>query len=506
MKLFLTAIMSFVFLTVFAQKKEKVQILNADKLTYSEKNNKAAQKLIGNVQLKHQDALMFCDSAYLYKETNNIEAFGNVRITQGDTLSLSGNYLKYDSELRQADVKKNVQLVRPDITLSTEQILLDRKTNIAYYTSGGTIVSNKDNNVLYSRKGYYYINEDIFYFKDSVKLNNPDYKMYSDTMKYWTTTEEVFFYGPTEIIGKDNYIYCENGYYNTLTEKSKFFKNAYLISDKQKLLGDTLTYDRTKAYGEARCNVKIIDTAENITVSGELAKYYERKDSAEVSIHSLLTQPFDEDTLFMHAHKFKVYPDSSGQRVMQAYYKVQFYKSDMQGSCDSVAYALTDSTLKMYYSPVIWSDQNQITGKEIDIRIKKGKVHQLFIPENAFIISEELKEKYNQIKGKKLTGYFKENDLRKVLIEGNGQTIYYGKDGDDKLIGVNKAESTDLLIQIKDNDIQSITFVKDPDATLYPLNELNPDDLLLDGFKWLIEYKPMDAHDIFIWKRGEIRK
>ena len=277
------------------------------------------------------------------------------------------------------------------------------------------------------------------------------------------------------------------------------------ISSKQKLMGDTLTYDRIKGYGEARGQISIIDTAENITVKGGLAKFYEQSDSAEVTKKALLVQPFEEDTLFMHAKLFRVFPNKDGKRVMQAFYQVNLFKKDLQGSCDSIAYSFTDSTLKMFYEPILWSDQNQITGTIVNINMKDGKIDELFIPEDAFITSEVDTTRYNQIKGKQLTGTFFENKLKKVFIEGNGQTIYYGQDENNKFIGVNRAESSDLLIGLKENEIETITFVNDPDATLYPLNELKPDELLLGGFNWKIEFRPLKMSDVFIWKRGKLR-
>ncbi len=507
MKSLLSVLFCFLSLVGFTQKNEKIQILNAEEFRYSEKTEKNAQRLIGNVKLKHQDALMFCDSAYLYKSSSQVEAFGNVRIKQGDSLTLYGDYLQYNSDVKLATVKQNVRLVRPDLVLKTDEIKLDRTSNIAYYTSGGIIESYTDNNTLTSKNGYFHLNTNIMYFKKDVVLTSPDYTIKSDTMRYNTNNEDVNFFGPTAIESDQNYIYCENGYYNTRTEQSMFYQNAYLLSENKALRGDTISYDRAKGYGEARSNISITDTVENIIVKGELAKFYEANDSIEVTKKALLIQPFEEDTLYMHAQLFKVFPNPEGKRILQAYYHVNIYKSDLQGSCDSVAYAFTDSTLKMYYQPILWSDQNQITGTIININTRDGKIDQLFIPEDAFITSEvdSNRSRYNQIKGKQLTGTFLKNALRKVLIEGNGQTIYYGQDEEEKFIGVNRAESSDLLIGIQNNDIETITFLNDPDATLYPLSELSIEELTLQGFKWQGSFRPNSPLDLFNWKRGQLR-
>lgn len=507
MRIFFSILFCFITFFSVAQKKEKIQILNAEEFRYSEKSKKDAQRLIGNVQLKHQDVLMFCDSAYMYKNSSYVEAFGHVKIKQGDSLLLIGDYLQYQSDEKKADIQRNVRLIRPDFVLTTDRIILDRNTNIAYYENSGTIKSSTDDNTLISQKGYFHMKTNIMYFKNDVVLTSQDYVIKSDTMKYNTNNEEVSFFGPTEIISDENYIYCENGYYNTYTQRSLFYKNAYLLSDGKKLQGDTISYDRNRGYGEARSNVSIIDSVENIIVNGNLAKFYEKRDSIEVSKKALLIQPFDEDTLYMHAQLFRVYPNKEGKRIMQAFYQVNIFKNDLQGSCDSVAYAFTDSILKMHYSPILWSDQNQITGTTILLNTQNGKIDQLFIPEDAFIVSEidSKKNRYNQIKGKQLTGRFFDNELRKVFIEGNGQTVYYGQDEKEKFIGVNRAESSDLLIGIKDNDIETITFMNDPDATLYPLNELESEELILSGFKWQGAFRPQSVNDIFNWKRGTLR-
>ena len=272
MRLFLSVLLCSISLFTTAQKKEKIQILNAEEFRYSEKSKKDAQRLIGNVQLKHQDVLMFCDSAYMYKSSSYVEAFGNVKIKQGDSLTLYGDYLQYVSDEKKADIQRNVRLVRPDLVLSTDRMIMDRNTNMAYYENGGTIKSTTDNNTLVSKKGYFHMKSNVMYFKEEVILTSPEYTISSDTMRYNTNNSEVSFFGPTEIVSKENYIYCENGYYNTITERSIFYKNAYLLSDNKELRGDTIAYDRERAYGEARSNVSIIDTVENIIVKGNLVE------------------------------------------------------------------------------------------------------------------------------------------------------------------------------------------------------------------------------------------
>ncbi|MFT6027005.1 MAG: hypothetical protein ACI8P5_001264, partial [Bacteroidia bacterium] len=104
-----------------------------------------------------------------------------------------------------------------------------------------------------------------------------------------------------------------------------------------------------------------------------------------------------------------------------------------------------------------------------------------------------------QIKGTYMTGYFKEQKLHNVFVEGNGETIYFtGEDGGE-IDNVNKAKASNLIIQIGENKVKDITFLTQPEATLYPLNLVNLNDMKLDDFNWRIEDRPGKMEDIFVW-------
>jgi lipopolysaccharide export system protein LptA len=487
------------FANTQAQKAEQIEIINAEELIGLKRNGKKAQKLVGDVQFKHQNALMYCDSAFMYNNENAIDAYGSIRINQGDTLNLYGDVLLYNGNTQIATVTgKEVRLESKDFTLTTDRLIYNRATNVANYQTGGLIVSKNDSNVLRSVIGYFEADRSLFTFKDSVVLTNPDFVMRSDTLKYFSSTEMVNFLGPTTIEGDSNLIYCETGWYDTPKDQSRYFDNAYLISDGKKLEGDTLYYDRKIGFGKADGNMQITDTAENVTVNGDHGLMYEKKDSAVVFGRPMLTQIFDNDSLFMHADTFKVFQTDTSNRSLLAYYSVKIYKSDLQGKCDSISYSLTDSTIEMHGEPILWSDQNQLTAERVDIRTANNKIHSIFMDVNAFIISEIDSVKYNQIKGKEMTGFFKNGTLSTIKVRGNGQTTYYGQDEKDKFIGVNVAESSDINITLKDKGIHSITFLNKPDATMHPMGELDPvTELRYKGFKWLIDMRPLKKEDIF---------
>lgn len=481
--------------------KERVRIFHdADYLIGTEKDGKKAQKLVGNVRFKHQDVLMYCDSAYFYSKTNSIDAFGSVRINQGDTVNIYGDKLFYNGNTKEAIITgRVVTLDGEDFILFTDRLIYNRALNTANYYTGGRIESKKDSNTLVSRKGYFDNNNSLFTFKDSVVLTNPEFVMNSDTLRYFTKREFVNFLGSTTITGDSNLIYCENGWYDTRKDQSQYFENAYMIFDKRKLMGDTLFYDRMLGFGEVTGNVEVIDTAENITIGGDYGQVFENRDSAIITSNCLLTQVFDQDSLFMHADTFKVYQSKDGAQNLFAYYGVRIFKSDLQGACDSIAYSVADSTVKMFGTPVLWSDENQLTSDTISILIKSSKIHSIFMDRNAFIISKEDDKRFNQVKGKTITGYFSDSKLSKVYVQGNGQSIYFGKDDDGKYIGVNVAESTDIDLRIEESGIRLITLINEAVSSMHPMGELDPvSELRYSGFKWLIDQRPSSKQSLFI--------
>jgi len=481
-----------------AQKSEQIEIVNAEALVSAQKNGKTAQKLIGDVQFKHKNALMYCDSAFMYRDINSIEAFGSVRINQGDTLNLYGDHLFYDGNTQIATVDgQEVKLVSNEFTLTTDRLIYNRATNIASYFTKGVIESKSDSNRLTSLRGYYLSTAKMFDFKDSVVLSNPEFVMRSDTLKYFTDSKIVNFLGPTTITGDSNLIYCEIGWYKTIEDQSKYFDNAYLISDNRILSGDTLYYDRNLGYGQAEGNVQILDTLEEMLIIGEFAQMYELNDSAIVSNEPLMIKRLEGDSIFLHADTFKVFENDS-VKYMLAYYGVKIYKSDLQAVCDSVSYVLSDSTIKLLGDPIMWSEENELSADSIDLYIKRQELHSMYMRPNALMISQIDSIRYNQIKGTEMRGFFKEKELRNIKVKGNGQTIYFGQDEEERFLGVNWAESSDIDIRLAEEEIQSITFIADAEATMYPIGELDPrSELRFKGFQWRPERKPTSRTDLF---------
>ena len=516
-----------------AQKISKIEIINADSFEFDEDLGDGAKRLLGNVKFKQDNVLMYADSAYYY-DNNSLDAFSNIHITQNDSIHLYGDFLKYNGNKKTALVTgKIVTLSDKQMTLTTTQLDFNMNSNVGYYTNKGKIVT-KDN-TLTSQYGYYYSTQKNLFFKKDVVLVNPDYKMYSDSLKYNTISETAFFNGPTTIVSESNTIYCENGWYDTKKDVARFSRNAWLKNKEQKLHGDSLFYDSQNGYGKAINNVEVLDSAKKLTIKGNLLELYEIQEKTVVTQDAVMIQYFDKDTLYLHADTLKATYDSvyfslkaekekqemivegnkdkkknkvqmsdslsSAHRLIIANYKVKFFKSDLQGLCDSLSYTSNDSLMRLFYKPILWSDANQLTAQFVHIKLNDGVINELRMINNAFIISQYDSLRFNQIKGKKMVGFFVDNELRKIDVKGNGETIYYIKDDEDgSLSGVNKAECSDMSIYINNQKVEKLKMFTNPTGTMFPPRETNPMEMRLKDFEWLIQYRPLKYEDIFVWK------
>ncbi|MBK5284014.1 MAG: organic solvent tolerance protein OstA [Bacteroidia bacterium] len=493
------------------EKPTKIELIHADSLDYNKEVNKNVRRLIGNVSFKHENAIMNCDSAYLYAETNSMEAFSNISINQGDTVSLKGDHLNYDGNSSLAIVTGNVILTDKKMILTTDQLNYNRHTGISSYTTGGKIVDSE--NTLTSKLGFYDSFRKEMHFKTDVVLTNPRYVMRTDTMNYNTFSHTAFFFGPTTITSKENFIYCERGFYNTEKEISGFTNNAYIKTQTQKLSGDSIGYNRQTGLGRAFRNILISDTVNNILIKGNYSEHNEITEYSLVTERAELIQIFTTDSLFLHADTLSAVSDTLAQkdtsqnkkRTLFAFHNVKFFKTDLQGRCDSLVYSFRDSAIHLFRVPMLWSGAKQMTADSVTLHTAFGNISHVVMRNNSFIVSLtdsaniDISDsvRFDQIRGRNLTGYFNDNKLYKIFVEGNGQTIYYAKNKEEKLTGVNRADCSDIYITVEENKVKEISLVNNPDATFYPLHELLPRELRLKGFIWKPQLRPENREAIF---------
>ncbi len=492
----------FTCLVAFAQnsepKKEKIEILNSDEVNIERDKvtGKDWYRLLGNVSLLHNEMTMLCDSAHFYPDKNSVNAYHNIHIEQGDTLHMYGNILTYEGTTEIAEMTGNVVLINKETFLYTNHGTYNLKTKIANYTDSGRIV-NKEN-ILKSKRGIYYAAEDMIFFKDNVEITTPEYYITSDTMQYNTESEIVFFRGPTNMEGDSLLAFCEQGWYDTKNDIGAMSGDAMINNLKQIVRGDSIFYNDSIGQGKSFGNISITDTTQKIMVKGNYAWFNKEPEQFLVTDNAFLVQFSNNDSLFLRADTLRSV--TAGDtinpfRLMSAYYNCKIFRQDLQAKCDSMAYSFQDSVIRLYTAPIIWSDENQLTADSIALFTKNMEPDRLELYNSAFVVSQVDSLRYNQIKGRDLTGYFQDNELTRIYINGNGETIYYLIDG-DALIGVNKATSSTIEMLFEEGKIKDI-FQYEPGGDIDPPLDIYDPSLHLDGFSWFDEQRPKSVEDIF---------
>lgn len=457
-------------------------------------------RLIGNVVMNHDSAFLYCDSAWINETENRVIAFGNVNVKLSDTLNLYCDSLRYSGNTRIARAHENVKLIDNQTILTTDSLVYDRNTSVAQYDSWGKIVNGRNN--LVSRFGYYYTERKLFFFREKVILLNPDYTMYSDTLKYNTVTEVAYFYGPSHILSRDkkDSIYTERGWYNTRLDEGSFLDHAKIYHENTYLSGDSMYYERKQESGQVFRDAVIIDTVQRIILTGDYGELQQKKEYAFITGRARAMLAEKKDTLYLHADTIRgIFDTTRTIKKVDGWNKVKFFRTNLQGMCDSLHMAMNDSSVRMYREPVLWSDSNQLTADSITLLMRNGEADSLKMFGEAFIISREDTNRYNQIKGRNVLAKFLNNELYKILVIGNAQTIYYAREENRALIGINVVVSSDMLIFLAENKVDLITFIEKPEAHTYPEKDLPESERFLKNFKWLDAARPKDKDDIFRW-------
>ena len=513
----------FWFNSLVAQEETKIiEIIQAGGSTQDQQKFPGANILVKKdnirVHLFHDGALIKSNISYFYPKLNFFKANGNIIFTQGDTLKMTCDYIEYDGTKKLAKAWGSVLLDRGDVELKTDTLYLDRENSEAYYNTFGTILDEQTK--LTSNRGIYFMNFKKYRFISDVKIDDPEYKLKSQQLDYFTESKMAFFHGKTSIIGKDYNIYCETGSYNTKLQKGNFQKNAIILYNNKEIKGDSLYFDNEIDYAAATNNISIIDTLNKSVINGHYGEIFKARDSAIITQRALAVNIVDQDSLYIHADTL-VATGPSDKRILRGYYDVRIFKSDLRGKSDSIHLNQKTGLIKMLKlpltrkenqifsesqknarNPILWFGKSQMSGDKIFLTsdINTQKLDSLKILGNSWIIEKDsLSEAgFNQIKGVLLDGLFKNGELSEIEITKNTEVIYYMySDEDNELIGIDKTTCSRLKMITEDNQIKDITFFVSPDGELLPEKDLPINERKLKGFIWRDEERPKNISDLF---------
>ena len=465
------------------------------------------------VHFVHEGINMWCDKAIYYEKENFIEAFSNVRMQQGDTINMTAEYVEYSGKTQLAYASGNVILKEPQSTLTTDTLHFDRTRQQAYYNTGGKVVKDTSGTIT-STIGRYYLNQNKYQFVSNVKLVNPEYVLNTNRLDFYTETGHAYLYGPSTIVGTNSKIYCEKGFFNTNADIGHFQKNAKIDYDNRTVIGDSLYFDRNRSFASASNNIKVTDTINNTVVKGHYAEVFRDKDSIFITKRALAISVQERDSIYIHSDTLMV-TGPPEKRITRGYYNVRIFKTDLAGKADSIHVDHESGLTKMINldrfssrdafatarKPVLWNMGNQMTGDTIHLisNVVTEKLDSLKVFNNAFLVSKDTlsDDGYNQVKGQRLIGLFENNELYNVDIIKNAEVIYYSRNDENELVGINKSKSGKINLKISENTIDEIRLIQQIDGELFPESEFPKNGRLLRGFDWRGEERPMSVEDLF---------
>lgn len=477
--------------------KTKVTMEYADSTVFQKDNNPDIHVMRGNVKFRHDSTYLFCDSAYYYETNNSLEAFGNVRIEQGDTLFIYGDYLIYEGNLNLAKMRESVRMENQNMTLFTDNLDFDRNLNLGYFFDGGMLVDSI--NELTSIYGQYSPHTKTAVFKEKVVLTNPQFVLNSDTLEYNTMDKVATIVGPTVIEADSGTIHSTRGWYNTETEQSTLYDRSVVTSkDKTKTMtADTLFYNRQTGFGEAFSHMVLNDTVKKMILTGNYGYYDENTDFTFATDSAQFIEYSQKDSLFLHGDTLQM-QTLGEERELKAFYGVRFYRVDLQGVCDSLQFNTKDSTLYLHKNPILWNTGYQISGDTIKILFNDSTVERVDVLERSFAIEEKDTTYFNQVKGKNLTAFFTGGELSQIDIEGNTESIYYHMEEKGlESLELNKTESMYMTIWIKNRKASRIKWMPEPKGDMIPVPDLKPEQKFLKDFVNYNYLRPKDKEDIY---------
>lgn len=498
---------------VLADEEESVQpdttlvyLLNADFILFDEKINPDAQRLTGNVVFRHDSMYMYCDSAVFFSKRNSFNAYNNVRAEQGDTLFLYGDSLFYDGNTKLLRVRDNVRLENNTMILLTDSLNYDRNTGLGWFFDGGTLLDEES--TLISEYGQFDTSTKLATFLDGVSMENPDYTLTSDTLLYNTDTHTAFLTSPTTIVNEDNVINTRHGRFNTENSSAVLLDRSVVEQNggDNRMTGDSIIYDKEVGHMKGFGDVVINNYKDKVDVFGDYVYYNQNNDSAVVTGRALLVEYSSGDSMYVHADTFRVVSfynstrDSVIYRQVRGFNKVRAYRYDMQMVADSMVFATKDSTLTLYFDPILWNEGQQILGEKIIFYLNDSTIDWAHVIGQALFVQRNDSVHYNQIAGREMRAYFRNSEIHHADVKGNVQVVFYPLDSDSAMIGMNTTEGPSLTAYFEDKTVNKLIVFGQSNGVMYPMDQIPDAKMYLSNFNWFNWIRPVNPDDVFYWR------
>lgn len=485
------------------QSEERITLRHADDLRFSESELNGAKRLSGHVVLAHAGMVMHCDSAVLYEQSQTFDAFGRVRIVQGDTLTLKGDKLHYDGGTQIAEMRHNVVMTHRAQTLHTDSLNYDRLYNTGYYFDGGNLVDGQ--NTLVSDWGEYHTDTRKALFNYNVELKSPKFRLLTDTLHYDTQSKWAEVLGQSNIYSGNDRIYTEHGFYNTETELVRLFESTKAFGRDRVMSGDTVYYDKRTGVMEAFSNVSCVDEKNKNILTGDYAWYNEQTGEAMATKRALARDYSQgKDTFYIHADTLRMFSynlqTDSAYRVLHGYFHARGYRKDIQMVADSLVFSSRKKVLTLYRDPIVWNDNRQVVGEEIRAFLNDTTMDSIYVDRQALTIEQLDSVHFNQVAGQQMRTYFDaKGEVRENRAIGNVMVVNYPLEKDSSILYQNYVETSVARMFMEKRKMQKI-WAPASHGFFYPIGLAPAERTRLPGFAWFDYIRPLSPDDVFLWR------
>lgn len=513
---------------VLIQQGDSISVF-ADSLIYSGVTRIA--NLYGEVALQSGEQQLFTDSLRYDLKTKTAIYTTRATLVNGDTY-LTSKRGYYYVETDEAFFKDSVVVTDPEFSLKADTLKMNTETEVVTFL-GPTLIRD-DSTTIYTEAGFYDTHNELAEFTkkaqfvrgkqqaraDTIRYNGAaaayslignarfeegPRRARADTIRYEERSDETFLVGDAHYEDDEQEIDAPQIIYNAEKEVYSTRGRAYISDPPQILEADTVDYSEELGLGIATGDVIWRDTSANLTIRSERAEYNRQTDylKATGGIYGrpLLITLIDGDSLFMASDTLLAFREdtlsSDSSRLLLAYYDVRIYKSDLQARCDSLTYSSRDSVFRFFKDPIIWSDTSQFVADTVHMQMSDDQIDKIFLVNNGLIINSKDEAFFNQIKGKNITAHFKDNNLQRMDVIGNAESIYYALDDAGAYIGVNETICSEMVIFWGNNEVETIRFLTQPTGTAHPMGKVSHNELRLEGFRWVKEGRPGGVPDLF---------
>ena len=500
---------------------------------------------VGNVQVIQENTMLTSDSLK-YDIPANLAMFRGslVELYDKEGNILNTNYLNYNTQdsiatfYFGASMKSNDgKIVESDngsyvaaekkfsfednVQIFTDSVLMV-SSRVDYLTETDVVVFNentvawRDENMLFANSGNFDRPKDVFTFDKDGYIFTKEQELWADFIQYYRATGNADLFNNVQILDTVQSAVCmaDKVVYRPSEDKIELTESPVVgmysvendVADTLFLAADIILYKTRKmfevdsvAVAQARERVRLsavdpiaIHDQERRSVrekgglSGKRIGAVAAADTVSVALADSIA--ITENVVAQ--------PDTSDIAFIDAFHNVRFYRSDIQGKCDSLVYTGLDSMARFYGRPVMWYNGiNQFTADSIQGVIKERALEKVNLLTNAFIAIEEDTVHYNQIKSAEMMAFFSDSELYRFDALGGVSAIFYMEE-DSTITLMDQEECKMLTAKISNNEIRRTRSIGDLKQNVFPVFNLSLESQRLKGFEWRGEERPASRQEV----------